>query len=170
MLGCLEDEYLLIFQLDWERKTIQIYHQHTNYRNKANIWAQYLSHLFSKLHKKILARVAPNGDPTATPLISINNLLLNIKCDSLVATASKWRKTSLGILGVFSSSLYKLSMQISMVLSSGILVNKESTSRLAKYKLGSCLQISSAIWNVSITVDLFWVESVKHCSKYFASL
>ena len=57
---------------------------------------------------------------------------------------SKLQKTSLGILGLFSSSLCKQSMQISMVSSSGMLLNKESTSRLAIYKLGSCLQISSA--------------------------
>ena len=47
--------------------------------------------------------------------------------------------TSVRILGVFLSSLYKISIQISIVLSSGMLVNKEWTSRLAIYKLGSCL-------------------------------
>ena len=61
--------------------------------------------------------------------------------NSLVTTLSKLQKTSLGILGVFSLRLYKLSVQIPIASSSGILVNKESTSRLVKYKLESCLQI-----------------------------
>ena len=50
----------------------------------------------------------------------------------------------MGFLGVFSLLLYKLSKQISIVLSSEMLVNKESTFRLAIYKLQSFLQISSA--------------------------
>ena len=83
---------------------------------------------------------------------------------------NKLRKTSLGILGVFSSSLYKLSMQITMISSSGMLINKESTSRLAKNKLGSFSQISSAKWNETVTVYSFWVKGVKNGSKNFASL
>ena len=85
----------------------------------------------------------------------------------MVAMVSKLQKTSLGILGLFSSSLYKLSMQISMVSSSGMLVNKESTSRLGIYKLGSYLQISSAKWNESVTVYSF---GVKNGSRNFANL
>ena len=50
------------------------------------------------------------------------------------------------MLGVFSLSLNKLSIQISnMVLLSGILINMESISRLAIHKLGSCLQIWIAL-------------------------
>ena len=59
-------------------------------------------------------------------------------------------------------------MQISMIFSSGMLINKESTSRLAKNKLGSFSQISSPKWNES--VYSFWVKVVKNGSKNFASL
>ena len=57
-----------------------------------------------------------------------------------------------------------------MVSSSEILVNKESTSRLAIYKLEICLQISSAKGNESVTVYSLSVKSVKNGSKNFASL
>ena len=57
-----------------------------------------------------------------------------------------------------------------MVSSSEILVNKESTSRLAIYKLEICLQISSAKGNESVKVYSLSVKSVKNGSKNFASL
>ena len=57
-----------------------------------------------------------------------------------------------------------------MVSSSGMLVNKESTSGLAMYKLGSCLQISSSKENVPVTVYSFSVKGAKNGSKNFASL
>ena len=60
-------------------------------------------------------------------------------------------------------------MQVSTVSSSGILVNKESTPRLAIYKLESCLEISSAKWNESVTVYPLPVKGVKN-GKNFASL
>ena len=47
-----------------------------------------------------------------------------------------------------------------MVVSSGILVSKELTTRLAIYKLEPCLQTSSAKWNESVTVYSFWVKGV----------
>ena len=72
------------------------------------------------------------------------------------------------MLGGFSLSLYKLSTQILMVSSMGILVNKESKSRLAMCKLESCCQISS--WNESMTVNSLTVEGVKNFSKNFANL
>ena len=34
-------------------------------------WGQSLSHLFSKLHIKMLARAGSNGDPIAAPLICL---------------------------------------------------------------------------------------------------
>ena len=71
------------------------------------------------------------------------------------------------MLGGFSLSLYKLSTQILMVSSMGILVNKESKSRLAMSKLESCWQISS--WNESMTVNSL-TEGVKNFSKNFANL
>ena len=61
-------------------------------------------------------------------------------------------------------------MQISMVLSRGMLVNKESTSRLAIYKLASCLLISSVKWNESVMVYVFWVKGFKNGNRIFASL
>ena len=48
---------------------------------------------------------------------------------------SKLQETFLGILWVFSLLLPNLSIQISMILFSGILVNKKSTSTLDIYKL-----------------------------------
>ena len=51
-----------------------------------------------------------------------------------------------------------------MVVSSGILVSKELTTRLAIYKLEPCLQISSAKWNESVTVYSFWVRGVTNGS------
>ena len=74
------------------------------------------------------------------------------------------------MLGGFSSSLYKLPTQILMVSSNGVLLNKESTSRLVLYKLKSCWQISSAKWNESMPVNLLAVEGVKNFSKNFANL
>ena len=74
------------------------------------------------------------------------------------------------MLGGFSLPLYKFSVQISMVSFRGIFVNKESTSRLAMCKLGSCWQISSAKWNESVAVYSLSVEGVKNCSEDFANL
>ena len=89
---------------------------------------------------------------------------------SLVAMLSKLRKSCFGMLGVFSLPLYNLSTQILMVLSWGIFVNKESTSRLAMCKLESCWQISSAKWNESMAVYSLVVEGIKNFSKNFANL
>ena len=69
------------------------------------------------------------------------------------------------MLGGFSLSLYKLSTQILMVFSTGILVNKESTSRLAMCKLESCWQISSAKWNEWMTLNSLAVEGLKTSGK-----
>ena len=35
--------------------------------------------------KNALASEGPNGDPIATPSVCLYNVLLNIKCDSLIA-------------------------------------------------------------------------------------
>ena len=101
---------------------------------------QSLSHLFSNLHIKMLPRAGLNGDPIATPSICLQNLLLNVKNNSLVVTLSKLQKISLGILAInnYRYRYANLSIQNSMAWSSGMLVNKESTSRLTLYKLGSC--------------------------------
>lgn len=77
----------------------------------------------------MFAIVGPNEGSIAIQSISLENLLLNIKNDSLVATLIKLRKNPLGVVGAFSSSLYKLAIQMSMVLSSGMLVNKQSIYR-----------------------------------------
>ena len=53
-----------------------------------------------------------------------------------MATLSKLQKKSLETLRVLSLLLYKPPIQVSIVLSGGMLVNKESTSRLDIYKLG----------------------------------
>ena len=74
------------------------------------------------------------------------------------------------MLGGFSLSLYKLSTQILIVSSKGILVNNESTSRLAMCNLESCWQISSAKWNESMTANSLAVDGVKNFSKNFANL
>ena len=104
------------------------------------------------MHIKMLVKAGPNGDAIAIPSTYLKYLLLNITKVSLVAMLSKLRKLCFGMLGGFSLSLYKLSTQISIVSSKGILVNKESTSRLAMCKLESSWQISSAKWNESMTV------------------
>ena len=52
----------------------------------------------------------------------------------------------------------------------GIFVNKESTAKLAIYKLASCWQISSAKWNDCDTVYSLVVEDVKNCNKKFANM
>ena len=67
-------------------------------------------------------------------------------------------------------SLYKLSIQISIVPTNGILVNKEWMSRLAMCKMESCWQISSAKWNESMIVNSLAIERVKNLSKNFANL
>ena len=54
-----------------------------------------------------------------------------------------------------------------MALYTGMLLNKETTSRLAIYKLASCLQISSEKQNDSVTMYLFSAEGVKSGSKIF---
>ena len=74
------------------------------------------------------------------------------------------------MLGGFLLPLYRLPTQISMVSSRGIFANKESTSRLAMCKLGSCWQTSSAKWNESMTVYSLAVEGVKNFSENFANL
>ena len=128
--------------------------------DRLQIMGVILCHLLSKLHIKILARAGPNWGPIATPSVCLWNLFLNIINDCLVAMVIKLRKTSSGILGVLSSSLYKVLMQISMVSYSWRLVNKEWTFRLVVSKLGFCLQISSVKWNEFVTVNLFSVKGV----------
>ena len=59
----------------------------------------------------------------------------------MVAKLSKVRKISFGILGVFSFSLSKLSIQILMFSSCGMLVNRKLTSIPAIDKLGCRLQV-----------------------------
>ena len=81
--------------------------------------------------------------------------MLNIKKVSLVAMLSKLWKSCFGMLRGFSLSLYKLSTQILMVSSKGILVNKESMSKLAM-----CTK-----WNESMKVNSLAVEGVKNFSK-----
>ena len=61
-------------------------------------------------------------------------------------------------------SLYKLSTQISIVSSNVISVNQESTSRLTIYNVGLYLQMSSAKWNESVTMDSFSVKGFKNGS------
>ena len=66
---------------------------------------------------------------------------------------NKLWKLCFGKLGEFSSSLYNLSAQILMVSSKGILVNKESMSRLVMCKFEFCWEISFAKWNESMTLN-----------------
>ena len=63
-----------------------------------------------------------------------------------------------------SLSLYKLPTQISIVSSNVISVNQESTSRLTIYNVGLYLQMSSAKWNESVTMDSFSVKGFKNGS------
>ena len=75
-----------------------------------------------------------------------------------------------GMLGEFLLPLNKLSTWVSMVLSGGLFVNKESMSRLVMRKLESYWQVSSAKWHESMTVNPLAVEGVKNFSKNFANL
>ena len=70
----------------------------------------------------MLAKTGPNGE----------------RNDSFVAMFGDLQKSCFGMLGGFWLPLWKLSIQISMVLSKVIFVNKESTPRLTTCKLGSC--------------------------------
>ena len=97
-------------------------------------------------------------------------MFLNVRYGSLVAIQIRLRKSCLGMLGGLSLLLYKFSIQISMVSSRWIFVNKEPTSRLAKCKLVHCWQISFAKWNGPKTVYLLTVDGVKKFSKNFANL
>lgn len=72
-------------------------------------------------------------------------------------------KLELGVLGRFSLALFKLPIQILIVSSSGILVNKESKSKLAKYNL-------AFFWPLQVIVYLLDVEGVKNLSKGFDDL
>ena len=57
-----------------------------------------------------------------------------------------------------------------MVSSKGILVKRESTSRLAIYSWESCFRISSAKANESLTVNSLDVKGAKMGTKNLASL
>ena len=59
---------------------------------------------------------------------------------------------------------------MSMMSSPEIIVNKESTSKLAIHRFGSCLQIHSAKLYESLMVQLFTSKSVESGRKTFASL
>ena len=78
---------------------------------------------------------------------------------------SRLRKSYLGTLGGFSLPLLNLSIEISMVSSGGIFVNKESTSRLAMYKLRYYWQLYFPRWNESRTVYSRATEDVKTALK-----
>lgn len=60
-------------------------------------------------------------------------------------------------------ALFKLPIQILIVSSSGIFVNKESKSKLAKYNL-------EFFWPLQVIVYLLDVEGVKNVSKGFDDL
>lgn len=63
----------------------------------------------------------------------------------MAANLSKQWELSLGTLMGLALLLCKQSLQISIVSSSGILVNKKSTFRIARRKSGSCSNVFSAI-------------------------
>ena len=71
---------------------------------------------------------------------------------------------------IFSLSLYKLSMQISIISSSGMLINKESTSRLAIYKLRSSLNSYSKKMKWSVTVYLSSAKGFKNGNNNLGTL
>ena len=85
----------------------------------------------------------------------------------MVVTLSKKKKK---ILRDLRGVLISLSIQVSMISSSGILVNKKSTSRPTIYKLGSWLQISSEKLSESVTVYFCSVRGVQNGNITFASL
>ena len=118
----------------------------------------------------MLADAGCNGDPIDTRSTCLQYLLLNVKNDLLVAVLIKLLKSCLEILVGLSLPLYNLSTQISMAWSRGVVVNKESTSRLAICKLGSSWQVSSVKWNEWMTVYSLNVEGVKKFNENFTNL
>ena len=126
MLGCFKDKYILNFSA-WSS-------EESNTNMSSTYQLQTMRAIFEPFIFKTSHKISQTWTQLRPHSHTIN--LFNIKNDSLVATWSKLRKIFLGILGVFTFLLHKLSIQISMVSSCRILLNKESTSILAIYKLG----------------------------------
>ena len=73
MLRCLDDRHSFDFSA-WLRKVSS-----TEYKYESP--TAVLSHLFLKLHMKMLATAVSSGDPIVASPIYLYNLLLNIKND-----------------------------------------------------------------------------------------
>ena len=85
-------------------------------------------------------------------------MLLNVKNDSLVVKFSKSQKSFLDIPSAKVSGAWKsLFMQISMVSSKEILVNKASISKLVVQKSQLWVKISKTKVKESLTVNPFCV-------------
>ena len=103
------------------------------------------------------------------PNINVETTLMNVD-DQCCFKVDSTLMCLLGMYVQFTSCVYWVSLQKSIVFLSGILVNKKSTSRLAIYKLGSCLQISSEKYESLMMVYLFSVKDVENGSSNYASL
>ena len=85
-------------------------------------------------------------------------MLLNVKNESLVTKFSKLQKSFLDIpLAKISGAWKSLFMQISIVSSNEMLVNKASISKLVMQKSQSWVKISKTKVKESLTVNSFCV-------------
>ena len=105
---------------------------------------QLSNQFFSWWAKNAWARDDPNGDPIATPSICLYTILLPIKNDSLVAKDKFFKFTFFKpwTMSLFLKRL--LGSNFNILASRGVLVKRESTSKLPMKLLESCSTISVA--------------------------
>ena len=114
------------------------YQKYDGLYSKGHLYSQFCSWWA----KNSLASEGLNGDPIATPWIWLYNILLNIKCDSLVAKDRRSLNSLSFKPWTMSLFLNRLLVQISMVSWRGILIKCESISKLPMKFLESCSTVS----------------------------
>ena len=161
-------EIVLSDQMIWK---MQIYNQHTV--NNITVYIPRGNYLTNPVHgqpENALASKGPNEDPIAIPSICMYNMFLNIKYGSLVAKDRRSLNSLFFEPWTMELFLKRLLVQISMVSLNGVLLKRESLSKIPVKLLESCSAISVAKLNESLTQYLLVVNDSKIGTKYFASL
>ena len=167
MFWCLEDMYSRNEWVDLvDSKSTKI--SSTYFLEKRSLI--FIGHLFCQFshwfERKILANIGPRGNPIATTSTWIQNLLLNVKNEYLVANLVNHENHFLDITSTKVSGVWKsFFIQISTDSSNGMLINKASTYKLAIQRSLSWVKISSSKVKESLTVNSFYLISDRRETK-----
>ena len=120
-------------------------------------------------HKNAFARIGPIREPIPTPSVCLYMTWSKMKSNSYAAKVKSSLMSLQYKLWIVLVSQSKSSIRISISSFKGILVNKLSTSRLAKKWLGQKLETSSGNENESCIQNALDVRGDKIGTKDFAT-